>query len=108
MLITSSTAIEGMSLIHAVDCFFVAPHHNPFVEDRLISRSACKGQRDQVTAFYFYSEDSIEMRVRSRQAAKRSMANRVLDDDLVLDHAQALTDADDEEYLEMVSGSLAG
>lgn len=102
MLVTSKAGSEGISLVHAVDCMLVSPMWNPSIEEQSLSRSDRKGQLYRVTCYRFFSEHSIERRIRETQRKKRIRVEKVLSDRLILEHAHTINMADNTDYLNIV------
>lgn len=105
MLITCKSGSEGITLVHAIDCFIMSPSWNPHIEDQMIARVCRTGQLGRVIVWKFYSTQSVEVRIYDVQFKKRHAARTVLNDDLVAQHARIIEGADDAELLDIVSCS---
>jgi SNF2 family DNA or RNA helicase len=83
MLITIQTGGVGLTLTQARHVFIMTMGWNPFLEQQAEARANRVGQVGEVTAYYFYSHDTIERAIAILQATKRTKASKLLDYDSV-------------------------
>ncbi|KAK3678747.1 hypothetical protein LTR78_001200 [Recurvomyces mirabilis] len=99
---TVKVCAKGLTFIHALDVFILAPSCNPFIEDEVIARAIRRGQKNVVAVRRFYSSSSIESHILSLQASKRKKISKALDDDIVATRGLLIKDDDDHEFLEAI------
>ncbi|KAH7309718.1 SNF2 family N-terminal domain-containing protein [Stachybotrys elegans] len=70
LLMTLGTGAVGLNLTAASRIHLVEPHWNPSTERQAIGRALRLGQNKEVTVMQYFMEESVEVRVRNRQAIK--------------------------------------